>query len=251
MSRMTESLYRRLMGQGERRKLPPGTAGFVLWLAMGTAVYNLWAVFAYPEAVLHRGLNFGLFFALIFLLHTTPGGRSRERVPWWDWLLAALAAAVSLYIWANLERFVTRFPFVEPLLPADVFFGLLAVVLLLEGTRRLTGPWLSLLCVCAVVYALIGRHIPGLFGHGGFSLQSIVDELFMTTDGIWGSVLGMATTYITVFVIFGSFLQHSGAVKTSITCARSMRRWRISLPPNSPGTSGFPSIKALWIFTRK
>lgn len=198
------------MGQGERRDLPPRTAGLIRWLAAGTAAYNLWAVFGYPEVLLHRGLNFGLFFSLIFLLYTTPGGRSTRRIPWYDWLLAGASACVSLYLWANLDRLLTRLAFVASVRPADLFCGILAVALLLEGTRRVIGPWLSALSAAALAYALWGQHLPGLFSHAGFPLGNVFEELFMTTDGIWGGALGIATTYIAVFVLFSSFLRHSG-----------------------------------------
>jgi TRAP transporter 4TM/12TM fusion protein len=204
-------LYRYIMGEGEKRQLPPNLAGLVKWAAIFTTLYNMWAVFGYPLTILHLSICFGLFFALAFLLYTMPGTKTGKYVPWYDWALALLSLSVSVYIFTNLERLITRYPFVDNVYTADIFFGILTIILLLEGARRVIGPWLSLLCLLLIAYALGGQYIPGLFGHNGFSVKTIIDHLFLTTNGIWGMILSMAVTYIIMFIIFGAFLQNSGA----------------------------------------
>lgn len=174
-----------LLGEGEKRKLSPGLANAVKVIAVGTTLYNIWAVIGYPEPILHRAIGFSLFFALTFMMYTTPGSRARATLPWYDWVLAGLSLVVGIYIGANLDRLVSRYAFADVVTPADMAFGILTMVLLCEGTRRIIGPWLSLLAVIAIAYALLGQFIPGPFGHSGFTMVSIVDELFLTTDGIW------------------------------------------------------------------
>jgi TRAP transporter 4TM/12TM fusion protein len=213
------------MGEGEKRKLSPNLSGFVKWAAISTTLYNMWAVFGYPEAIMHRGIGLGLFFALTFLLYTMPGAKTGKYVPWYDWILAVLSVSVSIYIFINLERLITRYPFVDKVYTGDIFFGILTVLLLMEGTRRVTGPWLSLLSVLAVAYAVWGQHIPGLFGHNGFSVKNIIEELFLTTHGILGMTMGMAVTYIILFIIFGAFLQNSGAGDFFFDFASSLVGW--------------------------
>lgn len=204
-------LTRFVLGEGEKRDLSPSMSKAIKGIAILTTLYSFWAVFGYPEAILHRSLCFGLFFALVFLLYTSPGSQTKNRIPGVDWLLAGLSVAVSIYIWVNADRLITRFAFVDQVQTADLIFCGITILLLLEGTRRVIGPWLSMLSMAAIAYALWGQHIPGIFGHNGFTVGSIVDELFLTTDGIWGNVLGIASTYIIIFIAFGAFLQNSGA----------------------------------------
>lgn len=202
---------RYVMGDGEKRKLPKNLALVVKWVAILTTLYNMWAVFGYPEPILHRGISLGIFYGLVFLFYTMPGTNTKTRVPWYDWVLVGLSAAVAVYIAFNLNRLVTRYPFADAVTGPDLFFGIVTIVLLLEGVRRVIGPWLSILSILSILYALLGQYIPGMFGHSGFSVKAIVDELFLTTDGIFGSALGIASTYIIMFIIFGAFLTNSGA----------------------------------------
>lgn len=214
-----------IVGDGEKRNLPPHLKNLVKWIAIITTLYNLWAVFGYPEPILHRGLSFGLFSALTFLIYTSPGTRIKDYVPWYDWVLAALSVAVSVYIFLQLDRLVVRYPFSDPVSSFDMFFGIATVLLLLEGTRRIIGPWLSILCLLSVAYVFWGEYIPGLFGHSGFTFKALVDELFLTTDGIWGQAMGIATTYIMLFIIFGAFLQNSGAGNFLFDFASALAGW--------------------------
>jgi len=213
------------MGEGSRRKLQGRTAIAVSVLAALTTLYEMWAVLAFPEPILHRALSFGAFFALCFLLYTTPGSTETGRVPWYDWVLAGGSVGVAAYIALNTQRLVHRFAFCDPVTVGDLILGLLAVVLLLEGSRRIVGPWLSILSVLSLGYVFLGPVIPGLFGHQGFSLRALIDELFLTTDGIWGDAMGIAVTYIILFIIFGAFLQLSGGGNFLFEFASALAGW--------------------------
>ncbi len=200
-----------IMGEGEKRKLPPLYANIVKWVAIATTIYNMWTVFGYPDLVLHRGVSVGIFFSLAFMTYTMPGTKTKKYIPWYDWIFVILSIAVAVYIAVNLNRLVTRYPFASPVTPLDMFFGIVTIILMLEGSRRIIGPWLSILSILTIAYALLGQYIPGMFGHRGFTWKAVVDELFLTTDGIFGSALGIASTYIIMFIIFGAFLTNSGA----------------------------------------
>ena len=214
-----------LMGEGKRRSLSPLQTNVVRVIAVGTTLYNIWSAVGYPEPILHRAVSFSLFFALIFMVYTAPGSRSLDTPPWYDWVLVGLSLAVGVYIGANLDRLVSRYPFSDVVTATDVAFGIATMVLLCEGTRRIIGPWLSILSLIAVLYALLGQFIPGPFGHSGFSTAAIIDELFLTTDGIWGQALGVAATYIILFIIFGAFLQGSGAGNFLFDFASALAGW--------------------------
>jgi len=126
-------------------------------------------------------------------------------------LLSLLSLSIGGYIFLNIDRLVVRYPFVAPVYVMDFVFCILTVFILLEGTRRIIGPWLSFLSMGALIYVFFGKTMPGRFGHMGFSFKNIVDGLFLTGDGIWGSTLGIASTHIMIFILFGSFLLMTGA----------------------------------------
>ncbi|MBN2559018.1 MAG: TRAP transporter fused permease subunit, partial [Clostridia bacterium] len=201
----------KLAGQGAKRKPEGWPAVIIRVLSVATALYLIFAVLYYPEPILHRSITFGLFYSLIFLGYVTPGGKSVARIPVHDWLLAFLSLGVSVYIGLNIGRLTTRMVFYDPVLPMDMIFGALTLVLLFEGTRRVIGPWLPGLSLLALAYIFSGHLIPGRFGHRPFGAEYIVDGLFMTNYGVWGSVLGIAAGPIMIFLLFGTVFIETGA----------------------------------------
>ena len=214
-----------LWGEGNKRKLTGFPATLYKTIAFFTAIYIFWAIIYYPQPILHRSLSFGLFLALTFMTYTMPGTNTRNRIPWYDWFLAFLSVAVSIYIYLNLERVINRLVFVDPVFLWDMIMGIITVLLLLEGTRRVIGPWLSFLSIISLVYLWAGPFIPGKFGHKGFSSAHAIEELFLTTDGIWGNIMGVATNEVILFVIFGAFLLFSGAVAFLFDFAAAIAGW--------------------------
>lgn len=205
-----QSFADNLFGDGCRRMLSPGLARVCRWGSVIAAVYIFSSFFLYPQQIQFRGICLGFFLALSFITYTPPGAAQDRPVSIGDWLLVGLSFSVSGYMSLNLERIVTRYPFVDAVQAADIGFCILTVFLLVAGTRRIVGPWLPMLSILSVGYVIIGPWLPGLFRHPGFSAATLVDELFLTTDGIWGSMLGIAAGNIMVFVLFGAFLLNSG-----------------------------------------
>ncbi|HEX7128080.1 MAG TPA: TRAP transporter permease [Thermodesulfobacteriota bacterium] len=181
-------------------------------LAIGMSVYHLYVVATgTPEAIILRGTH--LLFALLLIFLTMPNGaRARGRRLGWalDLALMALAVAAVGYLFWNYEYVVTRIYYADPLRRADVLFGCLTVLLVLEAARRTTGWVLPITAVVFLVYAFLGPWLPGLLAHPGFSLELVLDQLYLTTEGIFGIPLAVSATYVIVFVVFGAFLAASG-----------------------------------------
>lgn len=95
----------------------------------------------------------------------------------------------------------------------DYIFGVIAIIVLFEITRRTIGIFIPLLSIFAIIYALYGNYFPIDFAHSGFSLNRLLYRFYMTTEGIFGSTLSIAATYIMLFILFGAFLGVSGASK--------------------------------------
>ena len=222
----TASLFTYVLGEGKKRHLNGRVAALTRCLAIATSIYIIWSVFSHPQALMQRSISLGLVMALAFLMYSTPGSAADRRIPWYDWILACLALSVSIYLNLNLERLISRSYFFDPVTPWDMIFGSLLLVLLIECTRRVIGPWLSILSLMSIGYILFGNLIPGRFGHPGFTFYNLIDEMFLTTDGIWGSTLGVATNQVVVFIIFGAFLLHSGAANFIFDFASGIAGWR-------------------------
>lgn len=93
----------------------------------------------------------------------------------------------------------------------DYVFGGLAILALFEISRRVIGIFIPLLCLLAIIYALFGPYFPVDLAHSGFGIKRLIYRLYMTSEGIFGVTLSIASTYIALFVIFGAFLNASGA----------------------------------------
>lgn len=95
----------------------------------------------------------------------------------------------------------------------DYIFAVIAIIVLFEITRRTIGIFIPLLSIFAIIYALYGNYFPIDFAHSGFSIKRLLYRFYMTTEGIFGSTLSIAATYIMLFILFGGFLGVSGASK--------------------------------------
>lgn len=196
---------------GEKRELSGISLTIKNIISIVGALYLIFAVMFYPEPILHRSIAFGLFFSVIFISYSTPGAPKSSKVSLTSWLLAGLSIAVSVYIAIVFKRIISRMVFVDAVLPMDIFFGITTIFLLIEGGRRILGPWLPALGLLGLAYAIFGHLIPGRFGHVKFSLEYLVDGMFLTDYGVWGRTMGIATGKIMVFIMFATLLQTTGA----------------------------------------
>ncbi|WP_264844266.1 TRAP transporter permease [Caldinitratiruptor microaerophilus] len=181
-------------------------------VAIVMAAYHLYVVATgTPEAIILRGTHLLFSLALIFL--TFPA-RAREQGRWWGWAadlgLLVLSIASIGYLFVNYEYVVNRIYYVDPLRLGDKVFGAILVLVVLEAARRTTGLVLPVTAAVFLLYALTGPYLPGILKHPGFSVEILLDQLYLTTEGIFGIPLGVSATYVIVFVVFGAFLDKSG-----------------------------------------
>ena len=163
------------------------------------------------EAYLQRSIHLAWVLPLAFVLYPMTKRSPMDRVPLWDWALAVLAAAPGLYSMINYTAITERIQQIDPLTTTQLVLGSLLVVLLLEGTRRIVGLPLSLIAGLFAVYMLYGYKLPGLMRGFQFSYSEVVEGLFLTDEGIFSMPLGVSATFVMIFLIFGAFLEKSGA----------------------------------------
>lgn len=179
-------------------------------LAVALAIYHLYtAAFPIFSAHQHRALHLAGIMALAFLLYPAGGWSSRTRLPWYDFLLAAAAVAVNLYIVVGFAGIIERGS--SAFNNTDLAMAVVLLVLILEATRRLLGLGLPLLCVAFLLYGYLGRLIPGnIFAHRGYALDDMASYMYMGLQGIFGTALGVSATYIILFIIFGAIMAKTG-----------------------------------------
>lgn len=172
-----------------------------------------YSVFTMPSILFYAWhLLIGL--VLIFLYKPLGGGRemgsgARIACRTVDWVLIALAVVVSFYVIFNFDTYTTDMQ--NNKLTTELYvFGILITLLVLEAGRRMLGNVLPLIAIVAVIYALAGNHIPGLFGHRGYSMQRVVMSIF-SDRGVYGTPVGTSATNVYLFLLFASFLSVSGA----------------------------------------
>ena len=195
------------------RKLS-GYAGWVVGaIAVAMSAYHVYARLTPYAPDQHALLFLTLTFSLVlsFLLWPARSGGTPDRIPWPDLGLAVLSLVCIGYMFARYDYVVNRFPTADALSVADMVIGGLAIVLVLEGARRTLGASLSIVAITFLAYALAGPWLPGWLAHRGLTLEVAIDQTYFTTEGIFGVPLAVAGTYVILFIIFGAFLEKSGA----------------------------------------
>ncbi|MCC5912325.1 MAG: TRAP transporter permease [Clostridiaceae bacterium] len=185
------------------------TTGLVIKLfAIAIALYHLYvSYFGTPVTLKHRSLHVAAILALTFFLFPAYKKASRKKLAIYDFILGILAITPAIYIWIDYLGIVHRAGIPNNV---DLFLGVVLILLVLEAARRVTGFALPLLGIIFITYALFGRQMPGFFGHRGYGWDEIVNHLFVSTDGIYGTAVGVASTYIFLFILFGAFMSKSG-----------------------------------------
>lgn len=137
----------------------------------------------------------------------SPGMRTLCRVV--DWVLIALTAVVSFYVIFNFETYTTTMQ--NNMMTKELYvFGIIITLLVLEAGRRMLGNVLPIIAIVAIIYALMGDKIPGLFGHRGYSMQRVVLSIF-SDRGVYGTPIGTSATNVYLFLLSAAFLSVSGA----------------------------------------
>jgi len=182
-------------------------------LAAALSIFQLATAGVRPVGLFYqRGFHLMLVEVLALLIFPWPGRRGGGAARAWAWLLDGLlmAAAVgtALYLTLNLDAIVGRAGTPSTL---DVAAGVVATLTLLEASRRALGWPISLIGVVAIVYAYVGPYLPGVLRHGGYGTGRIVSQLYLGQEGIYGIPLGVAATFVFIFILFGALLEVTGA----------------------------------------
>ncbi|MEM9797032.1 MAG: TRAP transporter permease [Pseudomonadota bacterium] len=154
-----------------------------------------------------------LLLAAIFL------GSPKDRIPVWEWGLAIFGALAALYLFVFYDGIATRVG--APILQ-DYVVAVIGILLLLEATRRALGPALMIVASVFLAYTFLGPLMPSIIAHKGNNLSEVVNHQWITTEGVFGIALGVSTSFVFLFVLFGSLLDKAGAGNYFIQVAFSL-----------------------------
>ena len=190
------------------RKLTGKVALFITIVAILMSAFHLFTAWhGTLLAMKQRSLHLIFAFTLGFALYPGFKKSSKDKIDITDWLLIILSVGVWGYIFFNVEAIALKG---GQMSTTDMVLGVLAVLLTLEVTRRVVGPELPIVTIVFLLFAYFGRHMPGIFAHRGFNVTRIVSHMYMTTEGIMGTPLGVSSTFVFMFILFGSFLDKTG-----------------------------------------
>lgn len=190
------------------RKLSGKVALFITIVAILMSAFHLFTAWhGTLLAMKQRSLHLIFAFTLGFALYPGFKKSSKDKIDIADWLLIILSVGVWGYIFFNVEAIALKG---GQMSTTDMVLGVLAVLLTLEVTRRVVGPELPIVTIVFLLFAYFGRHMPGIFAHRGFNVTRIVSHMYMTTEGIMGTPLGVSSTFVFMFILFGSFLDKTG-----------------------------------------
>ncbi|WP_304206026.1 TRAP transporter permease [Fusobacterium perfoetens] len=178
------------------------------WIAIVIALYHfLTSALGYPATHMHRSLHVAMMLSMAFVFYPMRKKSPKRKIPWYDYILIILSLAIAAYIWIDWENFINRMGTPNT---TDVILGTLLILLVMEASRRISGWPLVILSFLFIVYALVGRSMPSIFMHRGYTWANVVNHCFINTEGIYGTSVSVASSYIFLFILFGSVMNKSG-----------------------------------------
>jgi len=197
------------------------------------SLYHMWfAASAPPEAMIFRGTHLLFALVLVFLFVPAGGREGPRRLLWLDLALIVASAVAIGYIFANYQYIVNRIIYIDDLTTWDKVMAAVTVVLVLDATRRVIGWALPVTALLFLGYAVL---------YSGVKMQVLAEQMYLSTDGIFGSTLGVSASYVIVFVLFGAFMEKSGT-------GRLFMDFALSLTGHTAGGPGKVSIVSSSLF---
>jgi len=201
-------------GAGDRT-LAPYLRRIAAVIAVVYALFHVYtAGFGNLPSLMQRSTHVGFALVLAFLLYSArgKGGTAPSLL---DWLLIAIGLAATAWVSLNFDRFMSR----QALSYVDVTLGTLLILTILEAARRVIGVSFTILAIVALAYAFLGRYVPMPFTHRGFDLTVIVNHLYTSDLGLWGTTTSVTASVVSIFIVFGTVLLLTGGAQTFMDLA--------------------------------
>jgi TRAP transporter 4TM/12TM fusion protein len=193
--------------QAVRKVNAPLMKNIFYCLCIAVSAYHFITSFIGTPVILkHRAIHVGMMLVLGFIMY--PFSKKADiKFVWLDALLILISIAIPIYVWTQYLGIVERAGMPNTI---DLVMATLLVIVVLEASRRMSGIALPVLSIIFLVYGIFGRSAPGLFQHRGYTWPQISNHLFANTEGIYGSSVSIAASYIFLFILFGSVMSKCG-----------------------------------------
>jgi len=214
MSEEQQEMLAKLDKESATTKIKSSFVAKIFYLiCIAVTGYHLYTVIYFPPPTLiNRSLHVGMILVMCFFMYplSKKRGRKNGAIPWYDYIWMLLAVSVPVYMILEFEGIISR-----SLIPntPDVVFASILVLVTLEGARRAGGWALPAICLTFMAYGLWGRNMTGMFRHRGYTWEILTNHLFSNTEGIYGTSVAVASSFIFMFILFGAIMNKCGMGK--------------------------------------
>ncbi len=192
----------------------------ILVIAFMWSVFQIYAVVHPINTVFVRSIHLSFALALAFAMYPMfKSPKTMTTIPWYNFLIAPAAIISALYIVYAYDALNARSGAWEHI---DVVMGVAGIFFLLKAARRSLGLALPVIAVLFLLYDYLGPYMPDLIAHKGASVNKIIGQMFLTTEGIFGVPLGVSASFVFLFVLFGALLDRAGAGEYFISMAYNL-----------------------------
>ena len=224
-----DDLMRKYDTEARFRALTGWQGKMVALLAVAMSCFHFYTSgFGLLLAQKQGAVHLAFTLALVFLLYPASSKQSKTSgIPFYDFILAGLGVASAMYLVVFFNDLVTRAGLPTTV---DLVMGFVLIATLLEATRRISNPVLPCLAVVALLYCYFGRYMPQMLAHRGFSVARIVNHMYLGTEGIFGTPLEVSSTFVFMFILFGSVLEKTGLGRFIIDLSMALAGWSTGGP---------------------
>ena len=206
-----------------KRKLHGIYRAYAFVLGFGLTCFVFYTAFRgvfLPMIQVGTALHILLALGFLWIPATKKSPRNRPSVP--DTIFSLVALGCGVWTVMNNARFVARIPYYSEILLQDKIVCFLLIIMVLEISRRTVGVAMSIIAVIFIAYSFLGQYMPAMLMHKSFTINKLVDCLYMGTEGFFGSLTNICAGVLFVFISFGVFLQETGGDKRFMNIALSL-----------------------------
>lgn len=223
-----EEVLQKFDKESDKREMDGLWGHLISGICILFAVFQLYtAIFGVLDAHLQRTVHLCFGLSLIYLLYPARAKWSRKAMHPADVIFALLSVFATMYLVVEYDQLVLRAGMNTG---TDIVIGLLGVVLVFEAARRTVGWPMITVALVFLAYAFAGPYMPGIMAHRGVGFDELVSHLYFTTEGIFGVPMGVSSTFIYLFILFGAYLEATGLGKFFIDLANALAGWAVGGP---------------------
>jgi TRAP transporter 4TM/12TM fusion protein len=211
LSDMKTSWFKRIFQEGIHRQPTGWIRRLIIILAVGLTAFEVWlGAMGTMDPYQYTSIFYPIILSVTFLLIGSSRQAKNDKPTWLDIIFSTLSLGIGIFFFVKIDEFLERIPLFNPLTGMEILVGAVLVLLTLEATRRVLGPSLTIIVLVFMAYTFFGDKLTGAYSHREITMNHFLDDMVYTINGIFGTPLAVAATYVFLFVLFGSFYTQAG-----------------------------------------